>query len=1001
MRGWDYNIVRDAFLFRALMGFMGHWTRSIALFSSGLWLALLLGGLQATVAIGAESRVPRWLAPVGLPSGLPIGVPIESIRSGSAPRLPGDKEAKEGSNKADSSNSESAGSSGASASAFDRQIKGLKKLDGLFPLYRSSQGKLLAELRPNQLDRNYLFVATLSAGVGEFGLYRGMPLDDFPFTLRRLNNRIQLVIPNLLFRSTLGNPQSTAQNTALNSDSFSDSVVYTLPIVATNADRKTILVDLSGLILKEAPGIEALRPLLKLLSYQPNPEQSVLKSVKNFPLNAEIEANYQMNGGDGGFFFGLQSIPSRKSFNLGVRYSLSLLPAKDSYKPRLADERIGYFLTAYRDVSGRDRPDPFVRYINRWQLEKKDPSLVLSPPKEPIVLWIENAVPKQYRESIREGILMWNVAFEQAGFKDAIEVRQMPDNADWDPADIRYNTIRWFKSIDGGFALGPSRTDPYTGQILDADILIDESMVRFSQEEYRTISSASGGDSSPDELSALSGAPSILALGGCSDARTIAQGPEAQIAQALKPLQPRLDRLGDQDRCYSQAAQTQYAIGQMSLNQRNALPSGPESQTYQRQYLSSLVAHEVGHLLGLRHNFHGSTMLQPSELNDRAITDKQGLSGSVMDYLPVNLAPDGKAQGDYFTQHIGPYDTWAVAYGYTPIDSKTIDGERKGLAAIAKRSPEPGLAYATDEDMIGGRDPRVNAFDLSADPLTYNQQQMERARQLWDKLNKRGPGIGESYSTLRRQFSYVLGYYFRNAIPLTNYIGGRSFNRFKAGDAPGRTPLETIDVAQQRQALTALSNTVFTPKSLDVPPELLDKLPPSRWVHWGASPEVFNFDFPLYDRLLNFQTYVLSNLLSGDRLVRLRNAELQRQPSLTIAELLSTLQTNIWEQPLTNGEIPGLRRGLQRQYLNILVNMTLRNTRAGDEATSMPDRIAAANTEGVPDEARILARYQLQQLRGKISGSIGDKRWDLLTRAHLEESRDRIGKALDAGLRSQ
>jgi hypothetical protein len=981
---------------------MGHWTRSIAAFSSGLWLALLLGGVQSTVAVGAEVTVPRWLDPMGSPPiELPLGLP--SGRSAGPPRLPGEKEAKVGSDKAESPNAESAGSSGASGlmgSAFDRQIKGLKKLPGLFTLYRNSQGRLLAEIQPNQLDRTYLFVATLSAGVGEFGLYRGMPLDDFPFTLRRFNNRIQLVMPNLLFRSTLGNPQTTAQNTALNGDSFSDSVVYTLPIVATNSDRKTLLVDFSGLILKEAPGIEALRPLLKLLSYQPNSEQSVLKSVKNFPLNAEIEANYQMNGGDGGFFFGLQSIPSRKSFNLGVRYSISQLPAKDSYKPRLADERIGYFLTAYRDVSGRDRPDPFVRYINRWNLEKKDPSLALSSPKQPIVLWIENSVPKQYRDTIREGILMWNVAFEQAGFKDAIEVRQMPDNADWDPADIRYNTIRWFKSIDGNFALGPSRTDPYTGQILDADILIDESMVRSSQEEYRTISSGASGDSDGMVLPG-SGAPAALALGGCSDSRTIAQGPEAQIAQVLKPLQPRLDRLGDQDRCYSQAAQTQYAIGQMSLSQRNALPSGPESQAYQRQYLSSLVAHEVGHLLGLRHNFHGSTMLKPSELNDRQITDKQGLSGSVMDYLPVNLAPAGKAQGDYFTQHIGPYDSWAIAYGYTPIESKTIEGERKGLAAIAKRSPEPALAYATDEDMVGGRDPQVNAFDLSADPLTYNQQQMERARQLWDKLNKRGPGVGESYSTLRRQFSYVLGYYFRNAIPLTNYIGGRSFNRFKAGDAPGRTPLETIDVAQQRQALAALGNTVFTPKSLDVPPELLDKLPPSRWVHWGASPEVFNFDFPLYDRLLNFQTYVLSNLLSGDRLVRLRNAELQRQPNLTIAELLSTLQTTIWDQPLASGEIPGLRRGLQRQYLNILVNMTLRNTRAGDEATSMPDRIAAANTEGVPDEARILARYQLQQLRGQIAGSIGNKRWDLLTRAHLEESRDRITKALDAGLRSQ
>jgi hypothetical protein len=174
----------------------------------------------------------------------------------------------------------------------------------------------------------------------------------------------------------------------------------------------------------------------------------------------------------------------------------------NNYQPRLADDRVGYFLTAYQDLSTDDSNYHFVHYVNGWNLEKQDPNAEISPPKKPIVFWIDNAVPFKYRDAIKEGVLMWNQAFLKAGFKDAIEVRQMPDNARWDAADIRYNTIPWINTVDGYFPLGPSRVNPLTGEILDADILVDASFIRALKNNYRQIALPSP-TATPTTLSAL------------------------------------------------------------------------------------------------------------------------------------------------------------------------------------------------------------------------------------------------------------------------------------------------------------------------------------------------------------------------------------------------------------------------------------------------------------------------------------------------------------------
>ena len=859
---------------------------------------------------------------------------------------------------------------------FDKLIKDTSLLKGLFTLYRHKDtGKIYLELKPQQLNKNYLGTVTMESGIGERGIYSGMPLQDFLFYFRRVNNNLHFVVRNVNFRTRPGDPQARSLNR-----SFSDSVLYSLPIKSIHPQRQTILVDLGELLLKDVPGLSSQLSSLLKAPYKLDDKKSYFGDAKAFPLNMEIESVYGFsNSGTEKEMAYLPTLPDSRALTLRVRYSLSQLPENENYRPRLADERIGYFITAYQDFSSDNRNDPFVRYINRWHLEKQDPNAPLSPPKKPIVFWIENAVPLEYRDAIKEGVLMWNLAFEKAGFKDAIEVRMMPNDAKWDPADVRYNTIRWINTVDGFFALGPSRVNPLTGEILDADILIDASFVRGLKQEYRSL--VKQNQSQPQSL--------LSHLMGNRNLCTNGLGSGENLSPLDIASEPFSKLATEYDLCYGMEAANQFAIGSIALSlSHNTMPSSDRMKDYIHQYLRLIISHEVGHTLGLRHNFRGSTMLKPEELNNTDITRIKGLATSVMDYIPPNLAPRGMKQGDYFPADIGSYDKWAIQYGYTPSGAAHPLAERRFLEQIAQLSGNPELAYATDEDMFDV-DPDVNAWDNSSDVLRYSQWQLDNARAMWTRLNKRYPIPGESYSKLSEMFDTVFSHYLRHIYYTTKYIGGQSFYRNHAGDYNTRLPFESVPVEKQRQALATLQKYIFASDAFNFPPELLNKLAPSRWMHWGNEVMIGRLDYPIHDSIYSMQSLVLKELLSGDRLARLRDIELKSQPgeALTLPELFDTLQEGIWTEVLQpNGKsikISSLRRSLQREHLKIMMSMVLR-------------------TKYVPEDARTLAWYNLRQLRDKLNKTISNSgNLDDYTKAHLEETRDRVNKALNAQIQSR
>jgi hypothetical protein len=415
------------------------------------------------------------------------------------------------------------------------------------------------------------------------------------------------------------------------------------------------------------------------------------------------------------------------------------------------------------------------------------------------------------------------------------------------------------------------------------------------------------------------------------------------------------------------------------------------------QTIKEVVMHEVGHSLGLRHNFRASTILPLDKINDTAITHAKGMVGSVMDYNPVNISRKGQPQGDYATTTIGPYDYWAIEYAYKPVESD----EAAELKKIAAHSPDPDLTYATDEDMFLNDDPYVNTYDLGSDPLKYGEDRALLAAELIKSLDDKMVKDGESWARVRRSFSVLLGQYGNAAYLASSFIGGQSVSRDFKGGQSAHDPVTPIPGDKQRAALEFLTRTMLNGDAFHFPPTLLRRLTTENWYHWGSESMFFGggVDYPIYDRVLGIQRIVLSRCLNPTVLARLQNQELQADADakpLKMAAVFETLTDAIWGDS-DPSKVPAgatMRRNLQREHLSRLCRMVI-----GQRTSSFGDRygyVIFAGSSATPADAKSLARFHLQHIQDRIEDRMNQTGLDDTTKAHLTESRERIKKVLEA-----
>ena len=834
--------------------------------------------------------------------------------------------------------------------AFADVIKDAEAIRGLFTFYRKEDTVLL-EVLPEQFERQFLCSPTLESGLGERSLLSAQMLSEFVFTLRRVGKRIQFIQKNVRYRADDNTPIQKAVKR-----SFADSILSSAKIESEpHPERKSVLVDLKDLLLLDLPLLGYELERVYRWPYKFDDKNSSFAMVKSFPQNTEIQTFLN-------FVIDRPPVPPLKppteptppppvappdarSLPMRVHYSFSDLP-QTAYKTRLADDRVGHFLAMHQNFTQDESHTPYIRHITRWHLEKAEPDAALSRPKEPIVFWLENTIPEKYRSGLREGVLIWNKAFERIGFKDAIVVKQQPDDADWDPADARYNTIRWFVATDTAFAIGPSRVNPFTGQIYDADIGFSENIPRLVRGEYEEF-----------------------------------VDPVVGFAANNTPVAPQQPR----SLCHAGGlACRQAAFGFNLLKARGVLPDAAAEDKFVEDLLVHVAAHEVGHTLGLRHNFRASTLHNADKLHDEKTTTELGLTGSVMDYIPVNVALPGQKQGQHWQTTLGTYDYWAIEYAYKPLKD-----EKTELAAIASRVADPKLAYSTDEDTFGwnpapvGIDPRSSWGDLGTDPLPWYRERLLLVHELWDNMESKAARPGEGYQRLRRTFNQGLSELYWVSLNLSKFVGGIYHHRDHVDDPGGRSPYEPVPGPAQRQALGLLQEHLFGPKAFVFPAALLNKLASERF--WDFEGTLFSdqrIDYPIHQFALETQRAILDRLFHPMLLTRLHDLEAKYSDpknAFLLADLFQSLHDSIWTE-LNSGSpstINSFRRGLQREHLKHLTRLVLK---------------PAANT---PEDAATLARHHLLRLQRSLQKASG-KSAPTIVQAHLQETLARIDETLKA-----
>ena len=830
---------------------------------------------------------------------------------------------------------------------FADVIKDAKEAKGLIGLWQKDE-KAWLEIDPELFGKPLFFSVNLARGLGENWIYGGMMGRSHLVEFRKVGTNVQLVARNERHFATAGTPEARAV-----AEAFSESLLASAPIASQpHPERKSVLVEASGLLFGDIPGAYAYLDRTYRQPYSFDSRNSSFGTLRTSPdaVAIQVNAHYAVSrlvqppptfAPDANVPSVPTTLPDPRSLFLGFQYNFAKLP-DEPMRPRLADPRLGHFTASRFDFSNDDKLTPYVSYVQRWRLEKKDPAAELSEPKQPIVFWLDRNIPLRYRDTVSAGVLEWNKAFERIGFKDAIQAKVQPDDADFDTLDARFASIRWMTTARPEFGgIGPRQVDPRTGEILDADIGIDP--VRLRNSRYRL-----------------------------ADQRSNAAAP-ATDGPGLLPdhaLHCRLEDFIAEDRGF--ALDLLAARGELA-------PGSTAAESFVFSDLKETVMHEVGHALGLTHNFRASTVYTQAQLADREFTRANGVSGSVMEYTPINLALKGEPQGEYSMATLGPYDYWAIEYAYRPLPPER---EAEVLARIAARSSEPLLAFAFDEETNAGLDPDASAGDLGADPLAYAARRLALAKELWERWEARPLQPGESYASLRRNVTRGITQVRESGLLAARHIGGISVLRDAAGS--GRTPMNPVAMAKQREALRLIETGVFAADSFRFKPEFLRSLSTDfadrhDAYDVGIAPGGLDYSLPM--QVLAAQRAVLDRLMSESVAQRLLDAEGKvDDPSqaLQLAEVYATLRRAIWSDLKARGDIPLIRRNLQREHAVRVSNALLRPTAA------------------MPADAKSLLRAEARALRAELAAAAGRPGWSPTASAHLAESLAMLDEALKA-----
>ncbi len=794
--------------------------------------------------------------------------------------------------------------------SYDAFTKGAVVQPGLFPLIEKD-GNVFIAIAKSQLGADFIETSVPSSGLGGFGPAPGEPYvaPARIIHFERYGEKIVLRWPNTFARTADNSPQQVGVRQSLPS-----SVIAVVPIVAQDDDRVVIAATpFLGDIADLAASLRDTAASSPLHAYHLDPTKSFFLRTKAFPDNDVLRVDQTWTSLDPDR---LDNAPDPRDVEVKMTYNLIAAP-HDGYVPRLYDARVGYFSQALLDFATDGKMGRDVHYINRWNFGPRTSSAPVQA-THPLVFYLSNDIPVEYRNTVRAALLTWNNAFEKIGILNAIKVENQPNDPNWDPEDIRHNIVRWIDTSSPQFgAEALLVTDPRTGEELNVGVNFDAIEGIGGRLLYKYI------------IAPARGLPDSVAL----------------------------------------------------------------EKAYDEGFIRSVILHESGHDLGLQHNFIGSEAYTAADVQNKAFTRKYGIASSVMEYNPTNIWPKGTPNGDYDQLVLGPYDYYAVHYGYGFIPNVTSpEQERATLNRWASHWADPRYRFASDEDADGfasghSIDPRVVTDDLTNKPLAWCQTQESLMHSLMDAVNARFPQPGMPYDQARAAFLVPLRLYLRCAVMPAHTIGGEYLSRAFKGDPNAPQPLSPVSVGDERAAWNDLNGALFSDKAWRFNPAVLNTLTYTEYsslsqdASWAYAPTP-RHDVPIATVVGAVQLGVLHELFSPLRLQRMDEFSLRYAPgkTMTMTQLFDWAGSGILGS-VANGcvaRVGIMSRDLQTMYAWFL-------------GTMLTDP-----QPGTPGDAQGLARVQLENLRHNAAVALGRGHLDELTRGHLELLQSIAGDALSA-----
>ena len=704
--------------------------------------------------------------------------------------------------------------------------EGLKLIEGYLKIYSDEDAEAyFLKLDEEDINKQFLYFAYIMNAPQGSLLTGGLPSDGKVLEFRNFKkDNIGLYQINTSYMN--GDDNNIGTSTITN---ITEAFIENFKPVART--ENSVLISVNNFLMSEK--IESLsyvpqeyREYVSVNYGRPDPSKTLIDKVFNNKTNTAVEVTFAYtNKSPNSDAYSVAAVTDPRYLSVTGRHIFIKMP-DEGYEPRINDHRIGYFVNKSTDLTSYENYPNFA-LINKWRLVKKDPSASLSEPVKPIVYWVENTTPEEIVPAVVAGIENWNIAFEEAGFKNAIVAKIQPKDATWDAADYDYNVVRWSSEPDGRLlGIGPSVSNPLTGEIISADIVNKLLAVKLGH-NYRKL------------------------YGYTED---------------NDPLM---------------------------------------------QYITNLTLHEVGHTLGLRHNFRGSQLYSPTEIHNKDITGNTIMS-SVMDYDPINVAPEGVKQGIFFSTVPGVYDKWAIKFGYTP--NLSSEDRKELLLESVKRE----LTFGTDDEAMSypgnNIDPRTKRYDMSSDPIAY-------AADITKIIDKKINELPNIYSDEETFNNYTDAFYrfFRTKgrflETVAQQIGGVYINKI-ASSQKEYTSLEAVPYEKQKQAMSLLAEKVFANGAMNYDQKILSNLIYERDTKDSLSEDGNNNDPDFHALVLSSQKNILRNILHPNVMKRLINSSLYGNEYMP-SEVLEDLNSAIF----ISGEEPDtFKMSLQSSYVDLLLS---------------------------------------------------------------------------------